>query len=67
LRANGSANARPNDRLGEAIQRVNVASGLLCCELLPDKALTQPSLGRETVRFSSILHDDLKSRAAAAG
>jgi hypothetical protein len=33
----------------------------------PDKVITQPYLGREAVSFSSILHDELKSRAAAAG
>jgi hypothetical protein len=33
----------------------------------PDKAITQPYLGREAVRFCSILHDELTSRAAAAG
>jgi hypothetical protein len=34
---------------------------------VPDKTMSQPSLGLGTVGFSSILHDDLKSRAAAAG
>jgi hypothetical protein len=34
---------------------------------IPDKTMSQPSLGLGTVGFSSILHDDLKSRAAAAG
>jgi hypothetical protein len=34
---------------------------------IPDKVTRPPSLGRGTVRFSSILHDDLASRAAAAG
>jgi hypothetical protein len=33
----------------------------------PDKVITRPYLGREAVRFSSILHDDLKGRTAAAG
>jgi hypothetical protein len=33
----------------------------------PDKVITRPYLGREAVSFSSILHDDLKSRTAAAG
>jgi hypothetical protein len=33
----------------------------------PDKAMAQPYLGREAVRFCSILHDELASRAAAAG
>jgi hypothetical protein len=34
---------------------------------VPDKALTQPSLGREIVRVFSLLHDELRGRAAAAG
>jgi hypothetical protein len=29
--------------------------------------MTQPYLGREAVSFSSILHGELKGRAAAAG
>jgi hypothetical protein len=33
----------------------------------PDKVMTRPYLGREAVSFSSILHDDLKGRTAAAG
>jgi hypothetical protein len=33
----------------------------------PDKAMTQPYLGREAVSFSSILRDELTGRAAAAG
>jgi hypothetical protein len=33
----------------------------------PDKVMTQPYLGREAVSFSSILHDELTGRAAAAG
>jgi hypothetical protein len=32
-----------------------------------DKVITRPYLGREAVRFSSILHADLKGRTAAAG
>jgi hypothetical protein len=32
-----------------------------------DKVMTRPYLGREAVSFSSILHDDLKGRTAAAG
>jgi hypothetical protein len=32
-----------------------------------DKVMTRPYLGREAVRFSSILHADLKGRTAAAG
>jgi hypothetical protein len=35
--------------------------------LIPDKVMTRPSLGRGTVSFSPILHDELKGRAAAAG
>jgi hypothetical protein len=31
------------------------------------KVTTQPSLRRETVSFFTILHDELKGRAAAAG
>jgi hypothetical protein len=42
-------------------------SRALCGQLNPDKAMTQPYLGREAVSFSSILHDELTSRAAAAG
>jgi len=34
---------------------------------IPDKVMSKPSLGRGTAGVSSILHDDLKSRAAAAG
>jgi hypothetical protein len=34
---------------------------------VPDKVTSPPSLGRESVRLSSILHDEFKSRAAAAG
>jgi hypothetical protein len=34
---------------------------------IPDKATAPPSLGRETVRVCPILHDELGSRAAAAG
>jgi len=37
------------------------------CGVNPDKAMTQPYLGREAVSFSSILHDELTRRAAAAG
>jgi hypothetical protein len=33
----------------------------------PDKVMTRPYLGREAVCFSSILHDELKGRSAAAG
>jgi hypothetical protein len=33
----------------------------------PDKVMTQPYLGREADSFSSILHDELTGRAAAAG
>jgi len=33
----------------------------------PDKVMRRPYLGREAVSFSSILHDDLKGRTAAAG
>ena len=33
----------------------------------PDKAMASPSLRRETVRVCPILHDELGSRAAAAG
>jgi hypothetical protein len=33
----------------------------------PDKAMTRPYLGREAASFSSILHDELKGRTAAAG
>ena len=33
----------------------------------PDKVMTRPYLGREAVSFSSILHDELKGRTAAAG
>ena len=33
----------------------------------PDKVIGRPYLGREAVRFSSILHDDLDLAAAAAG
>jgi hypothetical protein len=33
----------------------------------PDKVTTKPSPGRGTVRISSILRDELKRRAAAAG
>jgi hypothetical protein len=36
-------------------------------ERIPDKVMTPPPLGRGAVRFSSILHDELRSRAAAAG
>jgi hypothetical protein len=36
-------------------------------EPVPDKVTPQPYLGREAVCFSSILHVELKSRAAAAG
>jgi len=32
-----------------------------------DKVMTRPYLGREAVRFSSILHDELEGRTAAAG
>jgi hypothetical protein len=42
-------------------------SGTLCRRLNPDKAMSQPYLGREAVSFCSILHDELKGRAAAAG
>ena len=34
---------------------------------IPDKATASPSLRRETVRVCPILHDELGSRAAAAG
>jgi hypothetical protein len=34
---------------------------------VPEEITTQPCNGREAVRFSSILHDEFKSRAAAAG
>jgi hypothetical protein len=44
-----------------------VLSGVLCRTPNPDKATSQPYLGREAVRFCSILHDELTSRAAAAG
>jgi hypothetical protein len=44
-----------------------VLSGVLRGTPNPDKAITQPYLGREAVRFCSILHDELTSRAAAAG
>jgi hypothetical protein len=33
----------------------------------PDKVIGRPYLGREAVRFSSILNDDLDLAAAAAG
>jgi hypothetical protein len=33
----------------------------------PDKVIGRPYLGREAVSFSSILHDDLQGRTAAAG
>jgi hypothetical protein len=33
----------------------------------PDKVITRPYLGREAVSFSSILHDELRGRTAAAG
>jgi hypothetical protein len=36
-------------------------------ELDRDKVMARPYLGREAVSFSSILHDDLKGRTAAAG
>jgi hypothetical protein len=36
-------------------------------ELHRDKVMTRPYLGREAVSFSSILHDDLDGRTAAAG
>jgi hypothetical protein len=39
----------------------------LCDTPIPDKVMSKPSLGRGTAGVSSILHDDLKSRAAAAG
>jgi hypothetical protein len=39
----------------------------LCDTPIPDKVVSKPSLGRGTAGVSSILHDDLKSRAAAAG
>jgi hypothetical protein len=42
-------------------------SGSLCGPQNPDKAMSQPYLGREAVSFSSILHDELTGRAAAAG
>jgi hypothetical protein len=32
-----------------------------------DKVMTKPYLGREAASFSSILHGELKGRAAAAG
>jgi len=32
-----------------------------------DKVMTRPYLGREADSFSTILHDDLKRRTAAAG
>jgi hypothetical protein len=34
---------------------------------VPLNVTTQPSLRRETVSFYTILHDELKGRAAAAG
>jgi len=33
----------------------------------PDKVMTRPYLGRDAVCISSILHDELKGRTAAAG
>jgi hypothetical protein len=39
----------------------------LCDQANPDKVMTQPYLGREADSFSSILHDELTGRAAAAG
>jgi hypothetical protein len=36
-------------------------------EANPDKVMSWPYLGREAVSFSSILHDELKGRTAAAG
>jgi hypothetical protein len=45
----------------------NLGSLVWVSRSIPDKAMSQPSLGLGTVGFSSILHDDLKSRAAAAG
>jgi hypothetical protein len=50
---------------GFALQRC--LPGALCGQRNPDKAMSQPYLGREAVRFCSILHDELTSRAAAAG
>jgi hypothetical protein len=35
--------------------------------VVPDKAPSQPSVGRESVRVSSSLHGDWNRRAAAAG
>jgi hypothetical protein len=46
---------------------VCVAAAKSGSERIPDKVTTPPSLGRGTVRFSSILRDELRSRAAAAG
>jgi hypothetical protein len=43
------------------------SSGTVCREPNPDKVMTQPYLGREADSFSSILHDELTGRAAAAG
>jgi hypothetical protein len=43
-------------------------SWIFCVTILfPDKAMTLPSPGHESVSVSSILHDEKKSRAAAAG
>jgi hypothetical protein len=44
-----------------------MASSQFRGEPIPDKAMSQPSLGRGTVGFSSILHDELQGRAVAAG
>jgi hypothetical protein len=41
--------------------------GGFCGQPNRDKVMTQPYLGREAVSFSSILHDELKGRTAAAG
>jgi hypothetical protein len=42
-------------------------SAAVCGAPNPDNAISQPYLGREAVSFSSILHDELRGRAAAAG
>jgi hypothetical protein len=40
---------------------------MFCEDVVPDKVTARPSLGRETVGFSTFLRDELKGRAAAAG
>jgi hypothetical protein len=68
LRKDGKVRCSERQRLASQPRRQkNRRRRLSALIPVPDKVTSKPSLGRGTVSFYTILHDDLKSRAAAAG